>query len=301
MSPRRSLLDSGRVQLDVPLGPLTTYKTGGPARFFAKPVNLTELRELAGFVGGEGVEVLVIGRGSNLLVADAGYEGLVIHMAEGFSELSFDGLEVSAGAGIPLPRLARASVDAGIAGLEFFVGIPGSVGGAVRQNAGCFGVETRDRMTTAHVLDLRTGLEFDASPDELDMAYRHSNLMSHQVVVSARFAGLSADVSGSSDRLKEITRWRKENQPGGTLNAGSVFKNPAGESAGSLIDRAGLKGLSVGKVSVSQKHANFFVAGRGASSSDIFSLINEVRRRVQRASGIELEPEIRLVGFDDGD
>lgn len=301
MTPSPSPIASGLIQSNVSLGPLTTYKTGGPARLYAKPENLSHLRELAEFVSVADIDVLVLGRGSNLLVADAGYEGLVVHMAEGFSEVSFDGLKVHAGAGAPLPRLARATVAAGIAGLEFFVGVPGSVGGAVRQNAGCFGFETRDRLKTAHILDLETGQEGDFTPDELEMSYRHSILSAHHLVVTAVFTGESIDVSKSDDRLKEITRWRKANQPGGTLNAGSIFKNPAGESAGSIIDGLGLKGLTIGKVSVSRKHANFFVAEKNASSADIRSLIDEVKTRVQDATGIVLEPEIRLIGFRDVD
>lgn len=301
MTEAAQLVEDGLVVVDFPLGPLTTYKTGGPARFYSRPETREQLLRLSTFVAGSAVPVLVVGRGSNLLVSDRGFDGLVIHIAESFSYLKTSGLRVEAGAGTPLPRLARGSVEAGVAGLEFFVGIPGSVGGAVRQNAGCFGVETRDRLEVAVILDLHNASEATMGPDDLEMSYRHSNVGPGHLVVSAVFRGTSDDVTKSGDELKKITRWRKENQPGGTLNAGSVFKNPEGASAGYLIDQAGLKGFSVGEVSVSEKHANFFVAGKGASSRDVRTLIVEVQRMVAEQTGVGLELEIQLVGFDHDD
>lgn len=290
---------SGLVREGVPLGPLTTYKSGGPARYFSQPSGPHLLPELVDFLRDTGEPVLVLGRGSNLVISDAGFPGLVIHIGAGFNDISYDGLDVTAGAGAPLPVMARGSVSEGVAGLEFFVGVPGSVGGAVRQNAGCFGVETSDRLIAAHIVDVATGEEFDLSPGELEMSYRHSAIRASWVVVSARFRGVSDDISNSNEELKEITRWRKENQPGGTLNAGSVFKNPQGTTAGYLIDQAGLKGFSVGGVSVSEKHANFFVATRDATSLEIRELIFRVRDLVAERSGVVLEPELQLVGFDD--
>lgn len=294
-----SLLRSGIIQTDIPLGPLTTYKAGGPSRFYARPETPEELKEVASAIKGHDLEILVLGRGSNLLVSDQGFDGLTVHMAAGFSEIAFEGIEVVAEAGAPLPRVARGSVDAGIAGLEFFVGVPGSVGGAVRQNAGCFGVETRERLVSAQIVDLVSGDWFTATPDTLAMGYRHSAVRPEWVVVSAVFAGTGSDISESKAELLRITRWRKENQPGGTLNAGSVFKNPPGTTAGYLIDSAGLKGFGVGDVSVSDKHANFFVALPTATSAQIRALIFQVRDLVAERTGIVLEPEIQMVGFDD--
>jgi UDP-N-acetylmuramate dehydrogenase len=245
--------------------------------------------------------LLVLGRGSNLLVADTGFDGITIHMAGGFAEISFNGLEVEAGAGAPLPRVARASVDNGIAGLEFLVGVPGSVGGAVRQNAGCFGVETRDRLISADIVAMKSGDSFTLDVDRLGLGYRRSSLEPDWVVVSAVLAGTGTDTAQSADELRRITRWRKENQPGGTLNAGSVYKNPPGTTAGFLIDSAGLKGFAMGEVSVSDKHANFFVATQQATSRQVRDLIFEVRRIVAERTGVVLEPEIQMVGFDDDD
>jgi UDP-N-acetylmuramate dehydrogenase len=195
--------------------------------------------------------------------------------------------------------LARAAAEHSRTGLEFFVGIPGSVGGGVRQNAGCFGQETRDRLVTATIFDLNDGSELQAGPDDLEMTYRHTNVGPHQVVTRASFRVEEGDSGRSGELLKEITRWRRQHQPGGTFNAGSVFKNPSGgATAGELIDTLGLKGLTVGGVSVSTKHANFFVADSSARSADIAELVRLVKDRVFSATGTILEPEIQFVGFE---
>lgn len=294
-----SLVEQGLLQRDVPLGPLTTYKSGGPAKFFAEIPDLDSLRSLiaSGLTIAE--PLLVLGRGSNVVVADRGFDGLVIRLGKGFTEMTFDRNEVLAGGIVPLPRLARASVEAGIGGLEFLVGIPGSVGGAVRQNAGCFGVETRDRLKEAHIVDLANAEETRSTPDQLEMSYRHSNVAPTDLVVEAVFEGWPGEEVESKQKLREITRWRRDHQPGGTLNAGSVFKNPVHISAGELIDNLGLKGLRVGDVRVSEKHANFFVAGPDATSADIRRLVSEVKSRVLAETGTNLEPEIQFVGFEE--
>jgi len=196
--------------------------------------------------------------------------------------------------------MARASVGAEIAGLEFFVGVPGSVGGAVRQNAGCFGTETRDRLLVATIFDLTDGTTVSMGPDDLDISYLHSNLTAARIVLEARFEGVPGDEETGRAELRRITRWRRDHQPGGTFNAGSVFKNPPGATAGEIIDSLGLKGFGIGDVSVSAKHANFFVAGARATSEDIRSLVEAVKDRVAEATGTILEPEIQFVGFEDG-
>jgi len=298
MTSLESLADLGLVQRDVPLGPFTTYKSGGPATFFAEVQNRQDLGRLVASQVGSELEVLVLGRGSNLVVADRGFPGLVVRLGGEFAEYEIrDGL-ISAGSAVPLPRLARAVVEANIAGLEFFVGIPGSVGGAVRQNAGCFGSETTDCLVRAEIVDLHSGESRFATPEELELSYRHSNLAAGDLVTRAEFSGQPGSAETGKAELLRITRWRKEHQPGGTLNAGSVFKNPKDISAGELIDTLGLKGLSIGDVSVSTKHANFFVAGPGATSRDILELMELVKSRVFSLSGTILEPEIQFVGFE---
>lgn len=293
-----SLVERGLLEQDVPLGPFTTYKSGGPARFFAEIPDIGSLSELIASGLTAAGPLLVLGRGSNVVVADRGFDGLVIRLGKTFASMTFNGTSVLAGGIAPLPRLARASVEAGIGGLEFLVGIPGSVGGAVRQNAGCFGVETRDRLVEARIIDLVTGQESTSTPDQLEMSYRHSNVASTDLVVEALFAGWRGDEAESKEKLREITRWRRDHQPGGTLNAGSVFKNPPHISAGELIDDLGLKGLCVGDVCVSEKHANFFVAGPDATSADIRRLVSEVKNRVLAETGTNLETEIQFVGFE---
>jgi UDP-N-acetylmuramate dehydrogenase len=243
--------------------------------------------------------ILVLGRGSNLVVADAGFDGLVVRLGPEFARIEVQGTKVTAGAGAPLAHVARSSVDAGLAGLEFFVGVPGSVGGAVRQNAGCFGTEARDRLVVASLVDLAGGGRREAGPDDLEMSYRHSNVLPTEVVVEALFEAVAGDEESGRAELRRITRWRRDNQPGGTFNAGSVFKNPPGSTAGEIIDSLGLKGLKVGDVAVSHKHANFFVAGPGATSADIRSLVRMVKDRVFEETGTMLETEIQFVGFED--
>jgi UDP-N-acetylmuramate dehydrogenase len=299
MSTLAALIASGIVAEGVPLGPYTTYKAGGPARFMAEVEDADALSRLveSGVVGE--IPTLVLGRGSNLVVSDTGFDGIVIHLGPGFARIEIEGTRVRAGGSAPLAHVARKSVDAGLVGLEFFVGVPGSVGGAVRQNAGCFGTETRDRLVGASLLDVADGRRWEAGPDDLALSYRHSSIGPTQVVVEAVFAASKGDSDTGRSELRRITRWRRDNQPGGTFNAGSVFKNPPGTTAGEIIDSLGLKGTRVGGVSVSPKHANFFVAGPGATSEDIRRLVDVVKDRVFEMTGTMLEPEIQFVGFED--
>ncbi len=284
------------VRPNVALAPRTTYKVGGPARWLATPRNLDDLGLVGRAVVEAGVPVVVLGRGSNVVVADDGFDGVVVCLAEGFGQVRWEGTRAVAGAAVALPRLARAAVERGRLGLEFFVGIPGSVGGAVHQNAGCHGRETKDVLVSASVWDLRQGVMTERSVEDLELSYRHSNLADHEVVVEARFQTTPGDPGEGERLMREITRWRREHQPGGTLNAGSVFKNPPGDAAGRIIDAAGLKGLRRGRVYVSERHANFFVAEPGATATEIWELVREVARRVEDRTGIVLEPEIRFVG-----
>lgn len=286
------------VKENVSLGPLTTYKAGGPAALFADVSTIDELEALVDSGLTRERRILVLGRGSNLVVADSGFDGLVVKLGGEFATATITGDSVAAGGAMPLPKLARQAVADGLLGLEFFVGVPGSVGGAVRQNAGCFGVETRDRLLTARLIDLESGVSEERSAADLALSYRHSNVASNEIVVSATFEGHRGEAAAGKEKMREITRWRKEHQPGGTLNAGSVFKNPGGVAAGELIDDLGLKGMSVGEVSVSEKHANFFVAGPGATADDIYRLVHLVKDTVFELTGTMLEPEIQFVGFE---
>lgn len=285
------------VETDIPVGPLTTYKLGGPASFYAEVADRDQLDGVLEAWRGSGLPLLVLGRGSNLVVADEGIDALVLRLAGEFAKVEMQPQAVRAGAGVRLPQLARAAVSEGRLGLEFYVGIPGSVGGAVRQNAGGHGRETRDVLVDATVLDATRGMVDVRRVGDLDLSYRHSSVGSSDVVIEARFDFEPGDPAQGETLMREVTRWRKEHQPGGTYNAGSVFKNPPGDSAGRIIDSLGLKGTRVGDVAVSEKHANFFVAGPAATASDLYRLVFEVQRLVAARTGVQLEPEIQFEGF----
>jgi UDP-N-acetylmuramate dehydrogenase len=289
----------GRVRRAPPSGEFTTYRVGGP---FAAVVVVTDdaaLDALADVLAPVAVPVLVVGRGSNLLVADRGFAGIAIVLGDDFERVVVDAAtaSVSAGGSASLPVLARRAAAVGVSGLEFYVGIPGSVGGAVRMNAGGHGRETREVVSDVDLLDLRSGTRTTRKAADFDFGYRHSNVDDHTVVCAARFTGSPDAAEACAARIDAIVKWRREHQPGGA-NAGSVFSNPPGDSAGRLIDAAGLTGLRVGGAVVSEKHANFILADSGATAADVVTLVGEVRRRVADATGIELQTEVRLVGFD---
>lgn len=280
----------------VALAPMTTYKLGGPADWYVEVEDEQHLVAVLTAATDE-VDVLILGRGSNLLISDAGYRGLVIRLAGEFLHVGVesDGV-VSAGGAVPLPRVARASADAARCGLEFYAGIPGTVGGAVKMNAGGHGSDTAARLMSARVLDRSTGDHHDRTADALGFAYRRSNIGSNDIVVSARFSTEPCESGTAEARIRELTRWRKEHQPGGTFNAGSVFKNPSDDAAGRLIDEAGLKGYSRGGVAVSEMHANFLVADEHATAQNVWDLVWAVRRRVGESIGVWLTPEIQFAG-----
>jgi len=289
---------------------LSTYRVGGPVAVLVRAADVDALAAVAEVARRHRPRVLVIGRGSNLLMSDVGFSGLVVVLEGGFEaiDLPAEGTgeqqsTLRAGGAVPLPVLARRAAAAGLAGLEFFVGIPGSVGGAVRMNAGGHGRETVEVLRRAWVLDL-LGDAGEATagartPADLELGYRHSNLRASEVVTAAEFTVTPDDRGACEARVAEIVRWRREHQPGGQ-NAGSVFRNPPGDSAGRLIDAAGLKGLRVGGAVVSEKHANFFQADAGATARDVIELVAEVQRRVQESTGVQLVPELYVVGDDAG-
>jgi UDP-N-acetylmuramate dehydrogenase len=294
------------VERDVPFTSLTTYGLGGPAAVLVRARGESELDAVARSLR-PGVPFLCVGRGSNLLVADEGFAGVAVLLDGPLAELSIeadpadrDQAVVGAGGGVRLPVLARQAAAAGWGGVEFFAGIPGSVGGAVRMNAGGHGKETVEVLRRAWVVDLAAG---EAGVEErpvgsLDLTYRHSNLGPAHVVVRAEFAVTARPAEECKAEIDEVVRWRRANQPGGN-NAGSVFTNPPGDSAGRLIDACGLKGFRVGTAWVSERHANFFQAepDGGGRAADVVALVLEVQRRVAEATGITLVPELRRVAF----
>jgi UDP-N-acetylmuramate dehydrogenase len=291
-----------RVERDVSVADLTTYHVGGPIAVLARVATRAELTALADACAGEAFPpLLVVGRGSNLLVAEAGFAGLGLVLDGEFDalDLGADPTSVRAGAAVALPVLARRAAAAGRTGLEFYVGIPGSVGGAVRMNAGGHGRETADVLLEAEVADLAAGGVATPRPvAALRFGYRCSAITRTEVVVAAAYRVADGDAARAEEEVAAIVRWRREHQPGGA-NAGSVFANPPGDSAGRLIDSLGLKGFRVGGAVVSPKHANFFQAEAGATADDVRRLVVEVRRRVLDATGVALVPELRMVGFGD--
>jgi len=281
---------------DAPLGERTTYRVGGPAALLVEVGDDRSLRALAAATRGLEVPVLVLGRGSNLLVADAGFPGVVVHLTGAFEALTISGIRVEAGGAVSLPVLARRTVAEGLRGLEWAVGVPGSVGGAVRMNAGGHGSDVAACLEQAVVVDLRSGACEPWAPSSLDLRYRGSALRDWQIVVGATFRTEPGDAEAGAALVEEIVRWRRANQPGGQ-NSGSVFTNPPGDAAGRLVEAAGAKGLRIGTAEVSIKHANFIQADPGGSAADVASVIAEARRMVAEVHGVDLRPEVRLVGF----
>lgn len=288
-----------RVERDLTIGALTTYRVGGAARLFVAvptPAALGEVAPALADTVADDLAVVVVGRGSNLLVADHGFEGVAVQLGDGFAEVAIDHTRCLAGAAASLPVVARQTVAAGLTGFEWAVGVPGSVGGAVRMNAGGHGSDMAASLVGASVWDLRAGELRYATVAELGLGYRCSSVAPHEVVVSAELALAPGDPEQGQAELADIVRWRREHQPGGH-NAGSVFTNPPGDSAGRLIDAAGCKGLRIGSAEVSVKHANFIQADEGGSAGDVAALMAEVQRRVVQVSGVTLVPETHLVGF----
>ena len=287
------------LEFDVPAASLCTWRVGGPLAVVAHATTLGEVEDLARALP-VGIPTLVVGRGSNLLVSDAGFGGLTIVLAGEFTAIDFhsDGANahiVTAGGAVALPQLARRCAARGFVGLEFFVGIPGSVGGAVRMNAGGHGRETCDVVLDATVVDLTSATTAALTASELEFGYRHSNVATTHLVASARFLTSAGDVAACETALDEIVRWRRSHQPGGA-NAGSVFANPADASAGQLIEECGLKGFQVGGAFVSPKHANFIQTEPTATASDVVAVIRHVRATVAALRQRVLHTEVRLVG-----
>jgi UDP-N-acetylmuramate dehydrogenase len=285
-------------QRDVPLGRLTTYRVGGPAALFVEASSVDDLWRVAEAVAASDLPTLVVGKGSNLLVADAGFPGVAVILGAAFTELAVDGTDVEAGGAVALPVAARRTVRWGLTGFEWAVGVPGSVGGAVRMNAGGHGSDMAASLIDARIVDLgRRGSDTIIPAADLELGYRRSAIAPQHVVVAATLELRPGDRAAGEREIADIVAWRRANQPGGQ-NAGSVFTNPPADSAGRLIDAAGCKGLRLGSAEVSSKHANFFQADAGGSADDVRALMEVVRHRVREHSGVDLHPETRLVGFD---
>lgn len=299
----RSLIDRlpkvrGELVADAPLAPLTWFRAGGNAEVLFRPADADDL---ADFLAGTpaDVPVTVIGVGSNLLVREGGVPGVVIRLGRGFMNISVEGTRVRAGTAALDVAVARAAQEAGLAGLEFYRGIPGSIGGALRMNAGAYGGETKDILVEAIAID-RKGNRHVLKNEDMKYRYRHSGAAEDLIFVEAVFEGRPGDKDEILARMNEITSSREATQPVRTRTGGSTFKNPEGHKSWQLIDAAGCRGLKRGGAQVSELHCNFLINTGDATASDLEALGEEVRARVKEASGVTLEWEIRRIGVPEG-
>ncbi|MBW4079213.1 MAG: UDP-N-acetylmuramate dehydrogenase [Acidobacteria bacterium] len=298
---RLVLAAGGLIEEHSALGARTTYRVGGSARAFLTLETRRQLDELGPLIFDCGLPVVVLGNGSNLLVADGEHEILVVRLRGEFCELTWQdgnvdgGVTVHAGAGLDLPVAARRLSNEGIVGFEWAVGVPGTFGGAVVMNAGGHGSDMAASVVEVSSLNQRGAREW--TREQLDFSYRSSAVGEGELVTRVTLALNRGDAHDAGERLKEIVRWRREHQPGGA-NAGSVFHNPDGDFAGRLIDAAGCRGLRVGSAVVSEKHANFIQVDPGGRADDVYQLMRIVRERVAGASGVQLRSEHRFIGFE---
>ena len=284
-----------RVLENAPMSRYTTFRVGGPADVLFLPASVEELQEALAAAKAQGIPVCLIGNGSNLIVRDGGIRGLVIVLGEPFSEVRVEGMQVWAQAGARLSAVAAAAQRAGLAGLEFASGIPGTLGGGCAMNAGAYGGELKDVLLWADVLldgELRR-----LSRDEMEMGYRSTMpLRRGAIVVSACFELRRDDPEAIQERMRDLANRRREKQPLNLPSAGSTFKRPEGHFAGALIEQCKLKGCRIGGAQVSEKHAGFIVNVGEATAADILNLIEHVQRVVQAQTGVHLETEVRVLG-----
>lgn len=292
---RDSLPDvRGRLEFDADIAKVTWFRTGGPADVSFRPA---DEEDLSAFLSGldPSIAVTVLGIGSNLLIRDGGIRGVVIRLGKGFSGIQMSEDGIIAGAAAPDRNVALAAAKAGLAGLEFLTGIPGTIGGALRMNAGAYGREIKDILVAARAVD-RSGRIHEISAGDMGLTYRHSSAPGDWIFTEARLTGTPGQAADIRAAMDEIDRTRAEAQPLKTRTGGSTFKNPPNEKAWQLIDRAGCRGLRIGDAQVSEKHCNFLLNTGQARAADIEALGEEVRRRVLETTGHSLEWEIKRLG-----
>ncbi len=292
---KKSMSDlRGRLVANQSLAELTWFRVGGPAQVLFMPQDEADLSHFLGNLPAE-IAVAVVGLGSNLIVRDGGVPGVVVRLGRGFGEITIEGRGVRAGAAVPDVKAARAAQEAGIAGLSFFRGIPGGIGGALRMNGGAYGRETKDALVEARAVD-RHGRAHVLRNADLGYSYRHCGAPADFIFTQALFAGERGDPAVIAAEMDKITESREATQPIKSRTGGSTFKNPPGQKAWQLIDAAGCRGLRLGDAQVSDMHCNFLINLGGATAADIETLGETVRRRVKEHSGVALEWEIERVG-----
>ncbi|HEY1721857.1 MAG TPA: UDP-N-acetylmuramate dehydrogenase [Magnetospirillaceae bacterium] len=299
MSKPISLIDRlpqvrGTLESDASLAPLTRFRAGGAAEVLFRPIDAEDLAEFLTAKPAD-VPVTVIGVGSNLLVRDGGVSGVVVRLGKGFGGIKTDGVTVEAGAAALDPAVADTAARAGIAGLEFLIGVPGTIGGAVRMNAGAYGTEFKDIATQVLALDL-AGTLHQLSVADLKFFYRGTAMPEGWIVTAATLQGREGDPAAIMKRVAEIKAGREATQPTSARTGGSTFANPPGGSSWKLIEQAGCRGLKIGGAQVSEMHCNFLINTGNATAADIEALGEEVRRRVLETLGVALEWEIRRIG-----
>ena len=284
----------GKLKPNVRLAPLVWFKTGGTAQWLFEPADAADLSEFLAQLD-PAVPVMALGLGSNLIIRDGGFPGVVVRLGKAFAKVSADGLMLDCGAGASGILVSSTARDASIAGMEFLRSIPGTVGGFVRMNGGAYGGEVKDILVDCDVV-LRSGAHVTLSLEDLQYSYRHSELPEGAIVTAARFRGRPGEPATIQAEMDRIAASREASQPLRSKTGGSTFKNPDGQKAWQLVDAAGCRGLTIGGAQVSEKHTNFLINTGDATSADIEALGEEVRRRVLAHSGVELQWEIQRVG-----
>lgn len=293
----KSIVGESRVRTDEPMSNHTTFRIGGTADYFVMPSSIAELQSIVDLLKKSDIEYYVIGNGSNLLVGDKGFRGVIIQLSDEFSEVSYiDDVTVKVMSGMKLSRLGNQLADRGLAGFEFATGIPGTIGGAVRMNAGAYGGEIKDIIVSADVLDA-DGNIITLDKAELELGYRTSCIIKRcYIVVSATFRLEKKDTDKIKEYIRELSVKRRTKQPLEYPSAGSTFKRPEGYYAAKLIEEAGLKGLSAGDAQVSEKHAGFVINKGNATAKDVCVLTDKIMEEVMKKDGVKLELEVIKLG-----
>ena len=295
----KNVITKGTVLTEEPMSRHTSFQIGGPAEIFVQPATGDEVRQAICLAKEEQIPFFVVGNGSNLLVSDDGFRGMIVQIGRNLQEISVEDNVIYAQAGALLSRVARTALEHGLTGMEFAAGIPGSLGGAVAMNAGAYGGEMKDILTDAEVLTPDGEIKI-LSLEELDLSYRHSCIFDEDyIVLSVHLQLEQGDKTVIRNRMDELARARREKQPLEYPSAGSTFKRPEGYFAGALIQDAGLKGYTVGGAQVSEKHSGFVVNRGGATAEEVLFLIKQVQKKVKSRFGVTMEPEVRMVGFTD--
>lgn len=285
------------IEEDVPMAQYTSFRAGGKARMMVIPADAEQLSAVLGVLSGSGVQYMVLGNGTNILVKDSGYDGVIVKIGSGFDYVRQEGCRLVCGSGTRMSVAAKAALEGGLSGFEFASGIPGFTGGAVFMNAGAYGGEMKDILRRAKIVSKDGSREFYMTADELEMGYRHTKLHdTGDIVTEVEFVLEEGNRTQIKAKMSELMEKRNSKQPVNFPSAGSFFKRPEGYFAGKLIQDAGLKGLSVGGAQVSELHSGFIINRGGATATDILQLMEMIQARVFDEFGVRLETEVRIIG-----